>query len=307
MPHTSPTRRGLTLVELLAVVAIVGLLIALLLPAVQSARESARRTQCGNNLRQLGTGFLHFDNQFRALPNETNQDSLFTSVLPFVEQLVLHQQVIADKSKGTGLPLLTCSSRRTVASGTTSGKTDYAAAGNNLWFPVCGPQENAAPECGGSGTLHETVFFGSRCWVIRLRPGAVTIDKIATRDGCSNTLLLAEKGFDPQHWSAGMYPGELGWAYPWNTPGDPQAYHYGHIRCPMGFARDVVGGDFALRALCAAPPCGAGAHRLMATSHAAMPTLLADGAVRWFGLAANTNVVRSMWYYRDGLPLSWEE
>jgi len=314
----STIRRGFTLIELLAVIAIIGLLLALLLPAVQSVREAARRTQCANNVKQLGVGFLHFDHQFRELPNETNQDSIFTSILPFVEQLPLHQQVIADKSKGTGLPLLTCPSRRSVASGTAPGKTDYASAGHNDWFPACGSQYNSVRECGGSATLQETVFFGSRCWAIRLRPGAVTIDKIATRDGCSKTLLLAEKGLEPQWWSSGGPTHlDLGWSYPFNwSHSNPAAaptsadYHYDHMRCPFGFARDVVGGDLALRALCAnmaVSVCGLDGLHLMATPHAAMPTLLADGAVRWFDLAANTNVVRSMWYYRDGLPLSLEE
>src|SRR5262245_5640283 len=59
---------GFTLVELLVVIAIIGVLVALLLPAVQSAREAARRMQCANHLRQIGLGFLNFENTHRYLP-----------------------------------------------------------------------------------------------------------------------------------------------------------------------------------------------------------------------------------------------
>jgi prepilin-type N-terminal cleavage/methylation domain-containing protein len=65
-------RRGLTLVELLAVIAIIGLLVALLLPAVQSARESARRSHCANNLRQLGLALQGYHEANNRLPFAAN-------------------------------------------------------------------------------------------------------------------------------------------------------------------------------------------------------------------------------------------
>lgn len=79
---TTSSRRGFTLVELLVVIAIIGVLVALLLPAVQAARESARRSQCLNNLKQVGLACLNYESSKGHLPPGSYYDVAFRERLP---------------------------------------------------------------------------------------------------------------------------------------------------------------------------------------------------------------------------------
>ena len=94
-------RHGFTIVERLVVIAIIGILIALLLPAVQSAREAARRLKCTNNLKQLGLATHNYHDTHKCLPMNnvpdtipgTNGFSWIAMTLPFFEQGALHDRL----------------------------------------------------------------------------------------------------------------------------------------------------------------------------------------------------------------------
>src|SRR5262249_10813840 len=91
-----PRKLGFTLVELLVVIAIIGVLVALLLPAVQAARESARRTQCSNNLKQVVLAMTQYSDTYRgAFPvaeYNLGWGTWLVGLLPYIEQKALFDQ-----------------------------------------------------------------------------------------------------------------------------------------------------------------------------------------------------------------------
>ncbi len=125
-------RSGFTLIELLVVIAIIAVLVALLLPAIQQAREAARRSQCKNNLKQIGLALHNFEEAFGKLPagafwnqNGTGgKGSIFVYLTPYLEQKAIYDafdltQPNIDGSKfpgtsnligGVVLPTLLCPS-----------------------------------------------------------------------------------------------------------------------------------------------------------------------------------------------------
>jgi prepilin-type N-terminal cleavage/methylation domain-containing protein len=113
--HKTVRERGFTLVELLVVIAIIGILVALLLPAIQAAREAARRTQCNNNLKNIGLGLQNYHDTYQMFPqgaagrrslylNDRNGLNLGPSwwyaTLPFMEQRNIYDKIQATQVAG---------------------------------------------------------------------------------------------------------------------------------------------------------------------------------------------------------------
>jgi prepilin-type N-terminal cleavage/methylation domain-containing protein len=164
-PASALRRLGFTLIELLVVIAIIAVLVALLLPAVQQAREAARRSQCKNNLKQIGLALHNYHEQFNLLPYSSaaaiwqspniKNNTGWTSLLPNLDQSPLYNLINFSTAmgqvntsggtivggtplqagnitvSGTKLPVLLCPSDpgpQTVTFSTAGGQTNYGCA-----------------------------------------------------------------------------------------------------------------------------------------------------------------------------------
>ena len=214
----SVARHGFTLVELLVVVAIIGILISMLLPAVQSVREAARRTTCLNNLKQIGLAVHNFESANSRIPPARAADGFMTwpsYLLPYLEQdnyaaeLDPNERYLAQDPATVGLPIdvMICPSRNR-ANGLISvheshdepvgSVGDYAGnAGNTEGIVGDDWAQFSEPVNGvfNSGWADANQISGGR--LVTGPIGRYTFASVT--DGLSNTVFIGEKYVNEDH------------------------------------------------------------------------------------------------------------
>src|SRR5262245_56496531 len=199
-------RCAFTLIELLVVIAIIGILISLLLPAVQKVRGAGARTQCANNLRQIGLALHNYHDAQKQLPSSVNTPgkprvSAFTEFLPYIEQDNLYRKYDFTQDwfaptnlpvTSTQLPLFLCPA--TPSPNRLDGKPED-------WSPLVAVTDYGI-------TTHVDVRLQQLGLVKQAGPGLMPKNEERPRladatDGLSNTIAVAESAGRPQVWQAG--------------------------------------------------------------------------------------------------------
>jgi prepilin-type N-terminal cleavage/methylation domain-containing protein/prepilin-type processing-associated H-X9-DG protein len=281
-PNNSQDRRGFTLIELLVVIAVMSLLVALLLPAVQRAREAANRVACRNNLKQIALAchnhhdvLLYFPTggwEWWTPPNYVNgapavgsdqQGGWGFQILPYIEGNVVWQagQVIAI---GTPNPMFFCPTRRAPQTITFIDQYTPPVTGTELTHAMC---DYAGSNLDGTGTIKQ--FFPNRIADIT--------------DGTSNTLLISEKRLNVA---------ELG---QWQAD-DNEGYTCGFDHDTMRLTSQRPAPDF--RGQGPGPP-------IFGSSHpGAFNAAFADGSVRSISYSINTTVFGYLGNKADGQAIN---
>lgn len=321
MSRQARERSAFTLIELLCSAAIISLLLAILLPAVQAAREASRAMSCRNNLKQVGLAVHNHVAAYSVLPTSGNngtitvqstakgstfqQAGMFYQIIPYLEQAPDGYKNLPAKSLVA--PAYYCPTRRAPiarddGAGQLLGLNDYA-------MPVW-KDSKAGPGLGGSGGgcwnfwndatgdlinhpfYRNTVFVRGGKATMAFPPGKIS----DITDGTSNVVMVSEKFMDPTRYYPQALPKDPP-QLPWPTLGFTDNGYFGGwgwatLRCSMyGPIRDQPYGSLAY-------------WQMFGSAHpGGINSLFADGSVRSLSFSMSNKIFQALCRKNDGQVL----
>ncbi len=334
-------RSAFTLVELLVVIAIIGILVALLLPAIQAAREAARRSQCQNNLKQIGLAFLGHESTYKYYPtsgwgwrwqgdpdrgyDEDQPGGWAYNIIAFMEESAIRdagrgltnptaKEAAMKAAVGTPIPAFNCPTRRPAISFPMA-NNGYLA--NNLKSCTEGSCVLARSDYQvNSGNMNNSDEAGPESYTAALKyswylptvQSGISYQRSKVRasqvtDGTSQTVMVGEKYKNPDHYLDGL------------SPYDDQSLFVGHDQDMNGYTYQQSRGrtkpfvDNVFHAFAPfqdRPGLDPGKYRFGSAHVSAIHMAFCDGSVRAIGYDIDYRIFALLGGRDDNLPVSEE-